>query len=281
MKVRQLAKWQKYSTRGAKIGPCNICGCTSVLSEDHIPPKGAIRVTQVEIHHLAQTLGVDRPPDRGRLSQDGVKFRTLCPDCNNNRLGAKFDPALIQFTNAVTLALNATALPLSISVPVVPQRLMRAVIGHLLAFGIRQPSGPFENAMAAYFLDESLSLPADVKLYYWLYPYRQRILIRDCALIHLAAQAPVVIKVMKYFPLGFLLSWQQPPQYSFQLNDLSRFGHTSIDAVHDAVVDLNTRTPQLFPEAPLIKEVLVMYGQEALSATEYTRSVPALTGQPV
>ena len=64
-------------TRGAKVGPCNICGVDGPLTEDHIPPKGASRLTQVLMLSILDLLHVERPKKSGRFSQNGVKYRTL------------------------------------------------------------------------------------------------------------------------------------------------------------------------------------------------------------
>lgn len=64
-------------TLGPKTGECNICRSHGTLTEDHIPPKGAIRITQMEMLHLIQVLSAPSSSSKGRLSQDGVKFRTL------------------------------------------------------------------------------------------------------------------------------------------------------------------------------------------------------------
>ena len=100
-----LAKLHKYATLGPKVGVCNICLNSGALTEDHIPPKGAIRVTQMEMHHLVQILGVEQPMAAGRVAQDGVKFRTLCKRCNSGLLGARYDPELIRFTNSIGMTL--------------------------------------------------------------------------------------------------------------------------------------------------------------------------------
>jgi len=37
----------------------------------------------------------------GLISQNGVKFRTLCGKCNNDLLDLRYDPELIPFTECV------------------------------------------------------------------------------------------------------------------------------------------------------------------------------------
>lgn len=94
-------------TRGARIGPCNIRGIVGPLTEDHIPSKGVSRLSQVVILKLIDPLGVERAKKSGRISQNGVKFRTLCARCNNKRLGIHCDPTLISFTRAIRSYLDS------------------------------------------------------------------------------------------------------------------------------------------------------------------------------
>ena len=86
--------------KGHKTGPCNICGTRGQLTWDHVPPKGGVDLQLVEIERatavFTSSLGMEKP----EISQNGLKFRTLCATCNNKRLGAKFDPAL----NSLALA---------------------------------------------------------------------------------------------------------------------------------------------------------------------------------
>lgn len=122
----KASKWPKYATRGPKAGHCNICGSHGQLTEDHIPPKGALRITQMEMVHLIQVLSAPGSMSRGRLSQDGVKFRTLCGRCNNDLLGSRYDPELIRLVNSVgTILKSSLQLPPRMNVPVVPQKVMR------------------------------------------------------------------------------------------------------------------------------------------------------------
>jgi len=65
-------------TRGPKVGVCNICGTEVRLTEDHTPPKGCVRVTQVEMKGIVELLAAELPGKRRRVSQNGVKYRTLC-----------------------------------------------------------------------------------------------------------------------------------------------------------------------------------------------------------
>src|SRR5690349_372794 len=128
---------RRFVTRGPKTGKCNMCGNDGPLTEDHTPPKGAIRASQVEMHHIVRVLSVAKPASGGRISQDGVKFRTLCSRCNNGLLGANYDPAFNEFSRAVGLYLKSTlTLPPITYVKGKPQNIARSLLGHLSAQGV-------------------------------------------------------------------------------------------------------------------------------------------------
>lgn len=267
------SKWPKYATLGAKSGRCNLCGSHGQLTEDHIPPKGAIRITQMEMLHLIQVLSASCSMSRGRLSQDGVKFRTLCGRCNNDLLGTRYDRELIRYVNSIgTILKSSLRLPPRINVPVVPQKVMRAVVGHILAFGLdRRADGPFEIAMAEYFLDDTRSLPDDMKLYYWVYPHQSQVIIRDAALTSVKIKEPVIFKLLKFFPLAFFATWEEPPGYNFTFENLTKFGTCGLNDEFATIIDTHAIPDMQWPEAPS-NDTFVLYGADAMGANPYARS---------
>lgn len=78
-----------FLVHGPLRGPCSICGSPAQLTVDHVPPKGIARGTAMEMRDLMDRLSVTEVQGKFQLSQDGVKFRSLCPRCNNVRLGAE------------------------------------------------------------------------------------------------------------------------------------------------------------------------------------------------
>ena len=82
-------------TRGPLRGRCNICGEEKKLTSDHVPPKGVNRFTRMELHSVSGALNaLEGKKKKFRQFQNGVKFRSLCRDCNGGLLGKKYDPAL-------------------------------------------------------------------------------------------------------------------------------------------------------------------------------------------
>lgn len=255
------------ATFGPKIGACNICGEYGPLTEDHTPPKGCYRPRQVEIQHLTYLLSGIKNPPKGRRSQNGVKYRTLCSRCNNTLLGSKYDPALIDFVNAVALHLRSPlALPQTVAIPGRPQAIVRSILGHMSAQGVdRYLKGPLTEAVRDYFLDSTIPLPSGIKVFYWAYPHRVHVMLRDAAYTHLPSGQPFVFWLLKFFPLAFLVAWDEPVGLTYSIHSLEPWRSASIDEVAELPLNLATIPPLFWPEAPT-RESILMYGQEAIHA---------------
>jgi hypothetical protein len=199
-------------TRGPKNGHCNICDAFGPLTEDHVPPKGVLKVPQVDLFHIIELLSAERPAGKKkrRHMQSGVNFRSLCARCNSTLLGTKYDPALIEFSNSVKSFLkSAIVIPQVASVAMTPGAVSRSVLGHLFAVGIeRRERSPLLQEAADYFLNDTLPMPEGMEMYYWVYPYRQQVAVRDGALLtDFFKSPPIIFWCLKYFPLGFMITW--------------------------------------------------------------------------
>lgn len=253
-----------FLIRGPLRGPCAICGTPDNLTLDHVPPKGATRITAVEMRDLTARLSMDGTQGRCELSQDGVKFRSLCRRCNNERLGAETDPELVKLCNHADAVLRSRlVLPSSFAIDVRPMRALRSVVGHLLATESgRQPNGPFERAMAQFFLDTKLPPPRELECFYWPYPYTDQVILRDVGLGRLGNGTPLVFKLLKFYPLAFMLTWQRDvATWDFLMPDLAAFRGLTNDAVASVSIDLRAVPPQRWPEAPLGDCALLMGGK--------------------
>lgn len=207
---------KKVLMRGAREGRCNICGDWCTFTEDHVPPKGSIAPQKVGIKSLAQTIDpID--PKIFQLSHNGVKFRSLCPFCNNHRLGKDFDPALNRFSQAVAQIIrncSHLSLPPRLEIKLQPQRVVRSVIGHLLAAEIREDmslvpiSEPVRDLMRRYFLDLSVDLPSEFNIYCWPYRSRYQVILKGVGII--SGNQVIRGDFLKYFPVAFWLTYQAP-----------------------------------------------------------------------
>lgn len=257
----------KVLTEGTKTGLCNICEVLGPLTLDHIPPRGSVDVGRVKIRTLTQTL--EPLPSLHRHAQNGVQFRSLCSQCNNGRLGARFDPALNRFSRKVAQILRVRqrlTLPRYVDVECRPQRLARAVIGHLLAAEIRpnmhdRPrSAPMLDAMRSYFLDEQVDMPGCLRLYFWPYAARRQAILRAVGV--LSAGEIVIGDFLKYFPCAFWLTHEAPPVVTRALVERevqvrsARFD--DVKRIRVPTIATNTLRPD-WPERPDDQEILVIH----------------------
>lgn len=253
-------------TRGPKRGQCNICGAIGDLTEDHTPPKGCLRPTRVEMLHIWQRLSnTENVSTKGRLSQNGVKFRTICGRCNSTMLGARYDPSLISFVNAVAQVLRTSlTLPPMLLIRAQPQAILRSLFGHLSAQGVhRYLKGPLTEPMRDYFLNTEKPLPLGVRAYYWAHPHQQHVMMRDASYLDIPRHTPFVFWLLKFFPVAFMLAWDEPAWLPDSVLSFERWR----DVPFDSEVDMPIRThefPHVFwPEAPT-EQSLILCGEQAM-----------------
>lgn len=260
-------------TRGKKVGPCNICGTDGPLTEDHIPPKGVSRLGQVTMMSITDLLAVHRQnnvqrPNRStRFSQDGVKFRTLCGQCNNERLGLGYDPTLISAAKDVRAYLeSALYLPPEMRIQTRPNRLVRSIVGHLLAHGVDEHrNGEMIERLTDYFLDESCSFPQEFKLYYWVYPYNDQVVVKGASVSLHYWNSFAVFMLMKFFPFSFFFVLDEPPQWRLPFLRLDTMLTNCIDDETALAIKFTGLPHQRWPEAPGNTGML-LYGEGAMGA---------------
>jgi hypothetical protein len=269
--MRPIRSGLRISTRGPKIGQCNICGEKARLTEDHTPPKCCGRGTPMELRNLRDKMSSadGKWEQQPRQFQAGVSFRSLCERCNTQVLGAKYDPALGEFSAQVrALASSPLTLPHALDVTIRPQAIMRSVLGHLAAQGVeRYQKGPYTEPIRDYLLDSDLPLPSPLRIYYWLYPYRSTVLIRDMARIeHLGSgRGAVAFWLMKFYPLAFMVTLSESSQRLYRMDDLDRFAHLPFKEHVTVRLSLWRLIPGHWPENPQ-GTAAVLSGPQAMIA---------------
>jgi hypothetical protein len=243
----------------AKVGYCNICGRHGPLTADHVPPKGSGSLSDAELKTLSRYLSPDT--QRPKIYQNGVKFPTLCGECNNTHLGERYDPALIGISNDISRLVRVQqrkmiTLPPEVRIRTQPQRVARAVVGHLLAVLPRHLAGaplvhaPFPDAMREYFLDESKPLPTKMAIYYWVYPSTLHVVARGFGVNDLRSPGWVVGDMIKWFPLGYWVTWDKPSSVQVRLPVLVVDRTSNVDDDVELSVALRDVPPVEWPEQP-------------------------------
>lgn len=256
-------------TFGPKDGICNMCGKFGQLTEDHTPPKGCIKLKQIDIQHIADHLSATQSKGKGaiRKFQSGVKYRTLCSHCNNHILGTMNDPIFIDFVNQIIQCLNSYRdISYGLNIRTKPQRLMRSLLGHITAQGVdRFKKGPNTEELKNYMLDETRSLPRFLTIYCWLFPYQRQVLVRDSVYMELKKSSqPVFMWLLKFFPIAFFVAWDEDPQFT-NLTNLSIWRDANIDDEISVHISTHPIIHPNWPEAPTNQSVVV-YGREAVAS---------------
>ncbi|MBZ0154911.1 MAG: hypothetical protein K8I29_01690 [Alphaproteobacteria bacterium] len=217
------------TTKREKAGPCNICKTHTELTWDHVPPKGGIDLTAVEMEKVSELFVVGHDEIKFSESQNGVKYRTVCKSCNET-IGHRYDPALNEFSLTVGRYLKSgLSFPRVVHHRAKPAAMIRAILGHLAAAKIEIDDCPFDRNVREFVLDEDKPIPDDIFIFYWLYPYEQSITMRDFAMPTVRGNFSTGIgfcQVLKYFPIAYLVI--NKPAYE-GLEELTRYRNLSVD----------------------------------------------------
>lgn len=245
-----------------KTSECNICRRVKVLSWDHVPPKGGIELSPVQMQTILQLFTGEPEVQKLRESQNGMKFRTICSDCNSY-LGTEFDPVINDFATSVGRYLDSTiAIPQVISHEVRPQRLMKAIVGHLLAAKVDIENTQFDQLGRQYVLDINAPLPPEINIFYWPYPHNCSISIRDFGMFTPRGtfREPAIFQTLKYFPIAYLCC--DKPEYA-NLECLSWYRDAGIDDAIQIPINLRQVKDPYWPEAPSDEENNIFFGGQS------------------
>lgn len=251
-------------TKREKSGNCNICMEEKPLSWDHVPPKGGIDLTAVEVETVFQVFAGDPAKRQLHESQNGVKYRTICKECNS-LLGLKYDPVINDFSVSVGRYIKSNLkFPHLINHPTRPSALMRGILGHLVAAKAEFEQVSFDLQVREYFFDETKPVPAGIYIYYWLYPYTNIVVMRDFCMPAVRGNYGDfgVFHTLKYFPVAYLVT--DKPRYEGLL-ELTQYRNLALDEEVEIPIQLNRVEPPLWPEM-IDKGNLLLAGQSIASS---------------
>lgn len=234
-------------TKRAKTGPCNICRRDQPLTWDHVPPQGGVELTPMEQQTILDRLAGDQSNRSYSISQNGVKFRTICKDCNS-RLGSRYDPILNQFALEIGRILKSTLyFPSVINIPTKPNALIRAILGHLLAAKADIDDTLIDQKIRPFIFDETASLPDNIKIFYWIYPYESVVILRDVIMPAVRGQFNKLgsFSIFKYFPIAYLVA--DLDQYE-GLNELTVFQNLKANDLAKVPINLQVVHNPQWPE---------------------------------
>lgn len=186
-----------------QISKCNICCCEDKMTWDHVPPKGAILINDIEMVSIMNSITLPNPEDQPFLqSQNGMKFRTICAKCNNT-LGQKYDK---EFNNAIALLTRAlVGNDLNACTALVDtEKMLKSICGHLLAAKLDFEETVPDQKMRNFVLGRSHELGLGV--YYWYYPYLENMVLRDLVISRFTKNQNAMVSIIKCFPIAVLIT---------------------------------------------------------------------------
>lgn len=225
--------------RKNKVDYCNICGKILPLTWDHVPPEFCFNDGKVKYNSMMDFYNKEHRKD---ISQNGIKFRTLCSNCNNTILGRNYD---VEFKKLVDCLYDIYITPGEMAQYVILQglkvnKIVRSIVGHLLAAREDFNNKKLENDLRSFLLDESFLPPKDFKLLYYTYPYNTVMIIRDVVPVKIGNPEYKVpnslLSCLNTFPLAFILV--NKCDDTCGLYDMFSLCTNNIDDVVDIKIDL-------------------------------------------
>lgn len=258
-------------------GRCLICDSLGKLSRDHVPPRSVVSLKRVEVQRVIALWG-GKLDEKPRKAFQSITFPSLCDICNSTRLGSAYDPALAEFSRAVTTWVRSAfqlylTLPDSFTVEIKPHRIARAVIGHLLAAEERKDpttplrDGPMPSDMRRYFLEIDEPAPSSLELYVWPYASETQRIIGAFSVSEMGARDSVLGSVLKFFPLAFWLVYQRPESTHIDLPKLPLDAPVGLDLQTTITLPLRKIPRPDFPESPGRSGIVMMNNESTFTAT--------------
>lgn len=179
-----------------------------MLTWDHVPPKGGIDISPIEIDSVFNKISNNKAISKPIISQDGSKYRTICKTCNE-RLGQKYDPILNQLNKNLNAIIKSNLiLPSTMMIKTKPSLLVRAILGHLLAAKVKFDEFELDEDIRGFLFDESKNIPPNIRIFYWLYPFKTHLILRDFTMQseRKITSAHAVFNLIKHFPIAFLIT---------------------------------------------------------------------------
>lgn len=239
------------------------------MSWDHVPPKGGINLSSVEIKSIFNNIAGKEDPNR-LISQNGVKYRTICRDCNSY-IGTNYDPIINEFNKTISLFLKSELiLPKKVNITTKPIRLIKGILSHILTAKLNIDSVLTDQRIRTYLSSDNEKLPDEINIYYWIYPYDCTIIMRD----FLVPTTPGIYSettfcdMVKSFPVTFLVG--RTPNFR-NLDSLTKYKNLGIDDEVEMPVNLQKLHDYDFPERVDENNIVFMSAESQNGISAYPR----------
>lgn len=240
-------------------GPCALCTQYSKLTENHVPPEAVGNHDAWLAQSYMTTMTADQELLFGRRFSRGIRFRTLCEECNN-ALGNSEDRALVDFYRRIQKLVDSPLrLPDTTVVAARPNLIIRGLYAHLASANDNGMPNVFDiEAREIFFHKRSLRL-ASWNLFYWVYQGPTMFLMRSAFLASFGSNVEIDhVHILKASPLAFAFS-QRPTLHG--LPNMMKFVQQNDQAEVELPIILNRRDPHpVWPAVPYGNQVIFLGG---------------------
>ena len=205
------------------------------------------------------------------LKSGGEKEPEEHAQCND-WLGREFDPILNRFVlDVIGVVRSSLHLPATIHVESMPMRLMRAILGHLLAAKADFEEVEFDCTVREFIFNTKMPVPAGLFVFYWIHPYSTQVVLRDIAMPQRRGDFSDVMlcQLLKFFPIAFMVS--TAPAYEGLL-DLTSYRSAAMDDCVPVTIRMDQVRAQDWPEAPTRDNYV--FGGQSLQSSLISRPRP-------
>lgn len=237
-------------------GPCALCRTYANLTEDHIPPETLGNDGSWIAHSYLTSAAGDKELIFGREFRGGIRFRTLCRDCNNG-LGGREDKALADFFQRVLKLLNSPLILNPIMrVSAKPNLIYRALLAHIIAANDSGMPTAFDaEGRNLFFGKQSLSL-SSWSLFFWIYTGPSIFVMRNAYYAHWDPVEVIPIQILKCFPLAFMFA--QKPWFGGLPNLLNFAQHRDEEEIELPILMRARENHQAWPAVPHGNTLMLM-----------------------
>jgi hypothetical protein len=245
-----------------KRGPCALCGYYSNLTENHVPPEAVGNFDRWNAQSfLTASAAVNRDLYFGRRFSGGLRFRTICAECNN-RLGGTRDKAIIAFFNEVRKLVESRLILRSIiHVSARPNHIYKGLLAHLVSANENGIPTAFDLEARDVFFGKRELAWSSWNLFYWIYDAHELFLMRNA---YYTTWHPTVevkpLVLLKFYPLAFMFT-QEPLFMGFP--NLKTFLRARDDEEVEIPLDLSRRDKHPFWPATATPNNIILLGGDS------------------